>query len=229
MQGGPHRARCYSDWPVCSGIPRAMESSTLYYVHDPMCSWCWGYRPVWDRLKQQRPSSLSIVHVLGGLAPDSDVPMPRPLQESIQGHWKTIAGKLGTEFNFDFWEKCQPRRSTYPSCRAVIAAEQQDAGERMIDAIQRAYYLRAMNPSDKNTLVALATELGLDAEQFAANLADPVTERKLQQHLQLRRNLGVRSFPSLVLEHSGQRFAVPLDYHSERPSLDFIDSVRSGN
>ncbi|MFT6977114.1 MAG: putative protein-disulfide isomerase, partial [Shewanella psychromarinicola] len=27
-----------------------MPNTTLYYVHDPMCSWCWGYRPTWDTL-----------------------------------------------------------------------------------------------------------------------------------------------------------------------------------
>ncbi|MBE8572891.1 DsbA family protein, partial [Vibrio sp. OPT46] len=27
----------------------------LYYVHDPMCSWCWGYKPTLDKLKQQLP------------------------------------------------------------------------------------------------------------------------------------------------------------------------------
>ena len=24
-------------------------SVTLYYIHDPMCSWCWAFRPVLDR------------------------------------------------------------------------------------------------------------------------------------------------------------------------------------
>ena len=23
---------------------------TLIYVHDPMCSWCWGFRPTFERL-----------------------------------------------------------------------------------------------------------------------------------------------------------------------------------
>ncbi|MDF4306582.1 DsbA family protein, partial [Vibrio parahaemolyticus] len=23
----------------------------LYYVHDPMCSWCWGYKPTIEKLK----------------------------------------------------------------------------------------------------------------------------------------------------------------------------------
>ena len=28
------------------------EKATLYYVYDPMCSWCWGYKPTWDKVKK---------------------------------------------------------------------------------------------------------------------------------------------------------------------------------
>ncbi len=36
----------------------------------------------------------------------------------------------------------------------------------MIHAIQNAYYLRAMNPSDTATLIELAGEIGLNKQQF---------------------------------------------------------------
>jgi putative protein-disulfide isomerase len=41
----------------------------LYYYHDPMCSWCWGYRPVADQLFSSLPAWITRVNVLGGLAP----------------------------------------------------------------------------------------------------------------------------------------------------------------
>ena len=82
--------------------------------------------------------------------------MPAEMRQRISGHWRTIHEMLGTEFNFDFWAKCKPRRSTYPACRAVIAAEYQNMGAEMTNAIQHAYYLRAMNPSDLETLEMLA-------------------------------------------------------------------------
>ena len=128
------------------------EKLTLFYIHDPMCSWCWGYRPTWQLLKSKLPETIGVNYVLGGLAPDTDQPMPQELQHTIQGHWQRITAELGTEFNFEFWKKCKPRRSTYPACRAVIAAKNQDSEMQMIEAIQRAYYLRAMNPSDVSTL-----------------------------------------------------------------------------
>ena len=28
---------------------------TLYYVADPMCSWCWGFQPVLEKVKEAVP------------------------------------------------------------------------------------------------------------------------------------------------------------------------------
>jgi len=99
----------------------------LNYIHDPMCSWCWAFRPVWTELQKQLPESLQLRYLLGGLAPDSNIIMPADMQQMIQRHWQTIQKRVpATQFNFDFWTQCRPRRSTYPACRAVIAAKQQN-------------------------------------------------------------------------------------------------------
>ena len=139
----------------------------LYYIHDPMCSWCWGYRPVWQALQQNLPDVIQVKYVAGGLAPDTDKPMPSEQQNMIEAHWHTIQKKLGTAFNFDFWRLNTPRRSTYNACRAVIAANNQGYQSAMIEAIQKAYYLQALNPSDKDVLVGLATNL---AQQSLAEI-----------------------------------------------------------
>ena len=145
----------------------------LYYVHDPMCSWCWGFRPNWLKIRTALKNVVEIKYLLGGLAPDSDTPMPESMQRDIAGYWKKVQQHIpGTEFNFDFWERCSPRRSTYPACRAVVAARKQnpDIELDMIEAIQKAYYLNTQNPSDDETLIALAESLELDAKHFADDL-----------------------------------------------------------
>ena len=199
--------------------------ATLYYYHDPMCSWCWGYRPVADQLFASLPAGVRLVNVLGGLAPDSDEPMPEELLQAIPGYWKNIEELLGTEFNYDFWTECEPRRSTYPACRAVIAAALQEREGAMTDAIQRAYYLRAMNPSNLSTLETLATELELDTDQFATDIRSPRVEAELQRQVQFSRQSPIRGFPSLVLEQDGELIPVQQDYRSARVSLDHLQEL----
>ena len=197
----------------------------LYYIHDPMCSWCWGYRPVWLELKAALPIEVRVENVLGGLAPDNDQPMPGELRHTIQGHWRNIHARLGTKFNFDFWTLCVPRRDTYKACRAVVVAARQNLEEEMIHAIQQGYYLRAMNPSDPDTLVRLAGEIGMDMPDFSSALVSEKTETEFMRQLQLRRALGVRSFPSLVVKLQHETFHISLDYRSHHVSVHEIRSL----
>lgn len=206
-----------------------MASSTLYYIHDPMCSWCWGYRPVLDQLKSSLPDGVRWRNLLGGLAPDSDTPMPTDTKWMVMNNWHKIQTELGTKFNFEFWTRCNPRRSTYPACRAVLAAALQDAEEAMIDAIQRAYYLRAMNPSNNSVLIDLAGELKLDKPRFASDLSAAETRSKLLAEIGRARGMGVSTFPSLVLEKGGDRVRIPVDYHGASPTLAAISSACGGS
>lgn len=194
----------------------------LYYVHDPMCSWCWAYRPTLELLRQQLPAGVHWQNLLGGLAADSDEPMPGPTRLMVQAHWRRIQSELGTEFNFDFWSQCQPRRSTYIACRAVLAAAEQGREEAMILSIQKAYYLRAMNPSNADVLVKLAGELAMDSGQFASALHSEETEIELQNQVRQSRAWPIAGFPSLVLVKDKAARALPLDYRDAQCTLDAI-------
>jgi len=190
--------------------------AVLYYIHDPMCSWCWAFRPVWTAVQKALPDALEIKYLLGGLAPDSDVPMSAETQTMIRRHWQTIEQRVpGTEFNFKFWMECAPLRSTYPACRAVIAARLQDPQleDRMILAIQQAYYLQARNPSDDDVLIDLAAGLSLDSEQFRYDLNSTTTQNLLMQDIQLSQRVGAQGFPSLILKKDERYHLIPVDYN----------------
>jgi len=199
--------------------------ATLYYYHDPMCSWCWGYRPTVQKLFSSLPEGVTRTGIVGGLAPDSDQPMPETQREAIAGHWRRIEDLLGTEFNYDFWTKCEPRRSTYPACRAVIAAAKQGCEGEMILEIQKAYYLKARNPSDIDMLQILAEQLGLNAETFRNDIASSDTEAELQRQISFARASGVSGFPSLAVETNGQLVPINVDYKNYEVSLKQIESV----
>lgn len=200
----------------------------LYYVHDPMCSWCWGFEATREKLFAALDSRIQIRRLVGGLAPDSEQPMPEPMRNMLQQTWQRIALTIpGTRFNFEFWEKCQPRRSTYPANRAVIAARAQgEAFDPLMTArIQRAYYLEARNPSDNSTLVDLAADIGLEREHFAQALVAPVTQQLLISEIQHSRALGIDSFPSLAVEKSGRLHHIGLSYTDPQAMLSQIESI----
>ena len=204
----------------------------LYYVHDPMCSWCWGFRRTWEKVQSQLPETLEVNYLVGGLAPDSDQIMPQDLQNKLPQIWQTIQAKIpGTEFNYDFWTKCQPRRSTYPACRAVLTAKSLDASkeEAMIVGIQQAYYLKAQNPSDLDTLEDVAESIGLNKADFTKTISSQAIQNQLVHDIHKGQRIGANGFPSLVMqlgEGSNTQFQyIPIDYNNASSIVENVTAL----
>ena len=198
---------------------------TLYHVHDPMCSWCYAFKPTLDELRKNLKDNIKLVHVVGGLAKHSNEEMPFQQQEMISNIWHEIEQKVGTKFNHDFWKNCKPRRSTYLSCQATMLARYENKEDEMIETIQEAYYLKAMNPSDSSTLVQLAKEIGMDEVKFKQDLHSEKIEEDLMKELNLRRSIHVRSFPSLVLKYKKETYPINIKFGDHKEMLAQIDDM----
>ncbi|WP_394229677.1 DsbA family protein [Shewanella colwelliana] len=194
----------------------------LYYVYDPMCSWCWGFKPAWEKIERALSGEVEIVYLLGGLAPDSDQPMPAAMQQQIAAHWHRIESLLGTKFNHEFWTINTPRRSTYPACRAILAARTQQAEPQMLTAIQEAYYLQARNPSDNVVLIDLANNLGLDKARFCIDLLSETTQQALLAEIHFTRSIGGNSFPSLFVHTPAGITPIIVDYQNADTSIQQV-------
>jgi len=186
----------------------------LIYVMDPMCSWCWAFSTQLQKFQALHPE-LPLEIIMGGLAPDSEMPMPAEMQQKLQQIWRHIEQQTQTSFNHDFWRANSPRRSTYPACRAVLTAlllGGVEAQQAMISAIQQAYYLQALNPSDTEVLVGLAEQIGLSSGEFSVALNSNEVAGRLSTDLAKVAELGVGGFPALLLERGDQLSPLALGY-----------------
>lgn len=202
-----------------------MSKAKLFYVYDPMCAWCWGYKPTWESVKASLPKGVEVQCLLGGLAPDSDEPMPMEMRAAIESYWERIAGLLGTEFNHDFWRNNIPRRSTYPACRACLLARDQGKELEMIQAIQSAYYLEAKNPSNTDILIEAAKAIGLDVTLFSEKLHAEETRMRLRGEIEMARTIGGNSFPSLFLQVGSTITELPIEYSDANKTVTQIKGL----
>jgi len=191
-----------------------------------MCSWCWAFRPALNTLIEKLPKEINIIRLLGGLAPDSNIAMPNDIREYVLQNWRAIEEKVPeTKFNYDFWTQCKPRRSTYPACRAVIAARKQNSkfDIAMTLAIQKAYYLQARNPSDYETLIELAEEIGADKIKFSEDVVSQETDKILKEEIQQFESLDLKSLPSLLFVNDKRKIEIKPDYLDAKVMLDKIE------
>ena len=192
-----------------SGVMTMEAVGTLYYFGDPMCSWCWGFKQVLEQVEREYPE-LRRVTVMGGLRRGEAETMGEDLVTLIRGAWHRIQDATGQPFDHAFWVRHRPLATTVPACRAVVAARTLDAAREwpyMVSMFQ-AYFTRALDPSRRETHLALAEETGFDPGAFAAALDSKAVEAALQKDLDWTESMGIRGFPSLVLNLRGKYFLI---------------------
>lgn len=202
------------------------SSKTLLYVADPMCSWCFGFAPVLAGLRRALKGDVGFRLVLGGLAPDDEQPMSEETKRYVQSAWRDVEARTVARFEWSYWEKCRPRRSTWPACRSVLAAEaaRDGLGEAMFSAIQHAYYAQARDPSDREVLADLGAELGLERSAFLRSIDEPAMHAALAAELALRDRLGATGYPSVGVERDGELELVSRGWVELEPLLERLRS-----
>jgi putative protein-disulfide isomerase len=195
-----------------------MSAPILWYFADPMCSWCWGFSPVIETLRDAYRERMKIALVLGGLRPGETAPMTASRRADILHHWHDVHARTGQAFHF---ENALPQGFVYdtePASRAVIAAGEIDPTLifPLFKAIQTAFYTAGRDVTQPDILAELAVELGMDAAAFLRTFDSDAARAKTQAHFRQARQAGVRGFPALILQQDAQLHPVsngcqPLD------------------
>ena len=195
-----------------------MNAPILWYVADPMCSWCWGFSLVIETLRDEYRERMKIALVLGGLRPGETAPMTAAGREEILHHWREVHARTGQAFRFD---NALPQGSVYdtePASRAVVTVGGLDPALifPLFKAIQSAFYAEGRDVTQPGVLADLAAELGVDAAAFLPAFDSDAARAKTQAHFRQARQAGVRGFPALILQQDAQLLPVsngcqPLD------------------
>ncbi|SDY96210.1 DsbA family protein [Nitrosomonas sp. Nm33] len=177
-----------------------MNGRTLWYIADPMCSWCWGFSPVIEAIRHEYGERLAIKLVVGGLRPGTTEPLATEKRAEILHHWHNVQRITGQSFTF---EGALPEGFIYdtePACRAVVSASLIDSSYTfpLLAAIQHVFYVEQANVTQTDTLTQLAAVVGIPATQFSQVFASDAAKQATQQHFHQAIQWGVRGFPTVI-------------------------------
>lgn len=190
------------------------------YVGDPMCSWCWGMSPVIDQLAAWcETNGHQFRLVMGGLRAGGGDPWNAAFRNFLREEWTAIQARTGQPFGFDLLARPHFNYDTEPACRAIVVARHmfdQDPSRRrelgFFAAVQEKFYVGGQDPSDPDFYRDICAGTGLDFASFSAAFAAPEARQAVIGDFRLTRSLGVRGFPSVVVEAAGQVHLVSAGY-----------------
>lgn len=178
------------------------QDKKLWYVADPMCSWCWGFAPTIAAIRQRYTGRLTIELMLGGLRPGTKLPIASQQRQDILGHWHNVQRMTGQPFQF---EGAMPEGFIYdtePASRGVVTVSTMAPHLTFpfFSAIQQAFYVNQMDVTKSENLLQLAIGLKIDPEQFLQVFMSETIKQQTQMNFSHARQWGIDGFPSLVIQ-----------------------------
>lgn len=173
----------------------------LFYIADPMCSWCWGFSPVMQKLADLVQSRATLRVLPGGLRIDTREPLAEYEAKEIMHHWQAVAQRTGQPFDFSRPLDTSFVYNTGPSCLALslMTRERPLSGLDYLRSLQQAFYVGRRDLKDPEVLADYAQSYGVARADFLDKLDQPATRQAFEEDLHFVRRCGIEGYPSVLL------------------------------
>ena len=186
-------------------------SISIDFISDVVCPWCaLGATALEQAIKNVAGDmSVELTYKPFELNPDMAAEGEKAVEHLMRKYGRTAedvaAGKAmqiargeAIGFKFDL-EKRSHFYNTFDAHRLLLWALQEGRQVALKKILLRAYFAEGQNPSDRETLVRLAAEAGLDAEAAREILASGAFAEEVRELETFYRQRGINSVPALVL------------------------------
>ena len=177
-----------------------MAGPHLIYFADPMCSWCWGFAPVIDTIRQRFGDALPIRLMMGGLRPGTTKPLDEAGRRTIREHWEHVREASGQPFGFRFFEREGFVYDTEPASRAVVVMRRAGLTELLafLHRLQAAFYAENRDVTDEQVLADIAAQSGFDREIFLQAFRGEEEKQETSHDFASAQRAGITGFPTLI-------------------------------
>lgn len=199
----------------------------LIYIADPMCSWCYGFSPIIQKIREEYKERLDFELILGGLRPGGGDPWNQQFKDFLRHHWEEVHARSKQPFSFDLFDLEEFNYDTEPACRAVRVIRDLSPEHELsfFSKVQRGFYLENKVPQVLNFYEPIVRNVGVDWEAFVGKYQDDIYISKTREDFQKAARMGIRGFPSLVIEQDNRLQLVSHGYMNLDQVRDRIEGL----
>ncbi|MFD2443203.1 ClpXP adapter SpxH family protein [Bacillus sp. CGMCC 1.16607] len=170
----------------------------IYMFIDPLCPECWALEPIMKKLMIEYGKYFSIKYVISGKISSLNI-SKRKNFEIMAEHWEKTATRTGMSCDGTLWLE-NPISSPFIASISIKAAELQGrrAGIKFLRKLQEVLFLDKQNISDFEVLKESAKSVGLDVEEFIADIHSETAAKAFQCDLKITNEMEVEEIPTLV-------------------------------
>ncbi|WP_374570075.1 DsbA family protein [Phenylobacterium sp.] len=177
-----------------------MDGRHLIYFSDPMCSWCYGFSPVIEDIRETFGDKLPIRVVMGGLRPGTEEPLSEDAKRSLRDHWTHVTEASGQPFDESVLDREGFIYDTDPAARAVVLLRRNHPNLALeyLRRLQAAFYAENRDVTSLEVLADIAADLGVRRDAFLHQLDTVDARQETWRDYAISQRAGVTGFPTLV-------------------------------
>lgn len=180
-----------------------MNETSLHYVYDPLCGWCYGAAPLLQAAAGI-PGLRIELHAGGLWLGERRQPMGQALRDYVRPHDERIQALTGQPFGERYFNELLLRDGllldSEQPIRAILAMSALgDKGLTLLHRIQQSHYRDGIWIGSLEYLNSLAAEQGIDAAVFADAYQNVDLASHLVDSQGWMRRLGGQGYPTLGL------------------------------
>ncbi len=207
-----------------------MSDKEIIYIGDPMCSWCWGFSPVLDRIRADYGTLAPMRVVVGGLHAFDSEPMSEAYKARIRSHWEQVAAATAQPFNYAFFDRQGFVLDTEPACRATVTVRNIKPASvwPFYESIHQGYYVEDTDTTAVETFVSYAQREGIKGDEFKAAFESDAVRQETLEDFAWCQQAGVTGFPTVVLREDQHLGALAVGYRQFEELKPTLDAWTSG-
>ncbi len=189
---------------------RAMSKPKIIYIYDAICGWCFGFSPVMAKFAENYADRVDITVVSGGLKLGDGVGTISEIAAFLKDAYLDVEEETGVKFGEAFingpLEDGSMVLNSLPPAIALSIMKERYPEKALAFAgmLHKMIYIDGIGPENYAAYGTYAEKLGFDEAEFYAKMLDPRYLEKAEQDFAYAKSLGVRSYPTLLIENEGK-------------------------
>ncbi len=182
-------------------IKRPEGKHSIVYVADPICAWCYGFAPIFTKIREKFSDKIDFTLVLGGLSIAEEVEsFSEEVSERLKYHWKEVERTSGRTFGYEILKNPNISADSEPGSRAIITAQRLNPNIAFdfLDRVSEKFHAEGKDPTKLETFLEAAEEFSLPLQEFREIYERKETLLEARNDFNYGYVLGVTGFPCLV-------------------------------
>ncbi|MBC7390222.1 MAG: DsbA family protein [Opitutaceae bacterium] len=195
-------------WVLNTGFAQNSKPNVVY-IMDPMCSWCYTFNPIMEKLHAKYKHKVDFTVVTGGMIVGAKVRTISEIAEYIIAGHMDMQNMTGVTFGkpyFDLVNEGATILSSERPSRAIVAFRTQNS-EKAIDFshdLQRLFFQEGFNLNEDSTYLKMAQKFDLNGKDFLLRMESDSVKTSTLQDFKKVEDAGISGFPTLLMRINGK-------------------------